>query len=32
VGFGPVFDPPKGALVIAPSADKNDQSMPTVLS
>lgn len=29
VGLGPVFDPPSGALVIAPSADSQDQSMPT---
>lgn len=32
VGFGPVLVPPSGALVIAPSPDKNDQSMPTALS
>jgi len=32
VRFGPVFWPPSGALVIAPSADKNDQSMPTFSS
>ena len=32
VGFGPVFGPPSGALVIAPSAAKNDQSIPTVSS
>ena len=32
VGFGPVFEPPSGALVIAPSAARNDQSMPTVAS
>ena len=29
VGFGPVFGPPNGALVIAPSAASNAQSMPT---
>jgi hypothetical protein len=28
VGFGPVFGPPKGALLIAPSAARNDQSIP----
>jgi hypothetical protein len=32
VGFGPVLGPPSGALLIAPSADKNDQSMPTTSS
>jgi hypothetical protein len=32
VGFGPVFAPPSGALVIAPSAARNDQSIPTTLS
>ncbi len=32
VGFGPVLGPPKGALVIAPSTAKNDQSIPTVSS
>jgi len=32
VGFGPVFAPPSGALLIAPSADRNDQSMPTTSS
>jgi hypothetical protein len=32
VGFGPVFGPPSGALLIAPSADRNDQSMPTTSS
>jgi len=32
VGFGPVFGPPKGALVIAPSPDMNDQSIPTCSS
>jgi hypothetical protein len=32
VGFGPVFGPPSGALVIAPSADKNDQSIPITSS
>jgi Formate--tetrahydrofolate ligase len=32
VGFGPVFAPPKGALVIAPSADRNDQSIPITSS
>ena len=29
VGFGPVFGPPNGAFVIAPSAASNDQSIPT---
>ena len=29
VGFGPVFGPPNGALVIAPSAASHDQSIPT---
>ena len=29
---GPVLGPPSGALVIAPSADKNDQSIPTTSS
>lgn len=28
VGFGPVFGPPSGALLIAPSAERKDQSMP----
>jgi hypothetical protein len=28
VGFGPVFAPPSGALLIAPSQERNDQSMP----
>jgi len=28
VGLGPVFSPPKGALVIAPSTDSQLQSMP----
>jgi len=32
VGFGPVFGPPSGALVIAPSADMNDQSIPITSS
>ena len=32
VGFGPVLGPPSGALLIAPSADRNDQSMPTTSS
>jgi hypothetical protein len=32
VGFGPVFGPPSGALVIAPSAASHDQSIPTTLS
>jgi hypothetical protein len=32
VGFGPVFGPPNGAFVIAPSAASHDQSMPTVSS
>ncbi len=32
VGFGPVFAPPKGALVIAPSAASHDQSIPTTAS
>ena len=32
VGFGPVFGPPSGALVIAPSAASHDQSIPTSLS
>ena len=32
VGFGPVFGPPSGALVIAPSAARNDQSIPTTSS
>jgi hypothetical protein len=32
VGFGPVFRPPNGAFVIAPSAASHDQSMPTTLS
>ena len=32
VGFGPVFGPPNGALVIAPSAASHDQSIPTTLS
>ena len=27
-GFGPVFSPPSGALVIAPSHERNDQSIP----
>jgi hypothetical protein len=29
VGLGPVFGPPSGALVIAPSAARQGQSMPT---
>lgn len=29
VGLGPVFSPPSGAFVIAPSAASQDQSMPT---
>jgi hypothetical protein len=32
VGLGPVFAPPKGALVIAPSAASHDQSIPTTSS
>ena len=32
VGFGPVFGPPSGDLVIAPSAASHDQSIPTTLS
>ena len=32
VGFGPVASPPSGALVIAPSAANNAQSMPTFSS
>src|SRR5947209_16560276 len=32
VGFGPVFSPPSGALLIAPSAASHSQSIPTVLS
>jgi hypothetical protein len=32
VGFGPVFAPPRGALVIAPSAASHDQSIPTTSS
>ena len=32
VGFGPVFAPPSGALVIAPSAASQSQSMPTSAS
>ena len=32
VGLGPVFGPPRGALVIAPSAASQDQSMPTCSS
>ena len=32
VGFGPVFGPPNGALVIAPSAARDDQSIPTTSS
>jgi hypothetical protein len=32
VGFGPVLAPPSGALLIAPSPDRNDQAMPTTSS
>jgi hypothetical protein len=32
VGFGPVFGPPSGTLVIAPSAASHAQSMPTTSS
>src|SRR5438270_6416374 len=32
VGFGPVSGPPSGALLIAPSAARNDQSIPTCSS
>ena len=32
VGLGPVLGPPSGALVIAPSAASQDQSMPTCSS
>lgn len=32
VGFGPVLGPPSGALVIAPSQDRNDQSIPILSS
>lgn len=32
VGFGPVFGPPSGAFVIAPSVAMNDQSVPTCSS
>ena len=32
VGLGPVFGPPKGALVIAPSAASQAPSIPTTLS
>jgi hypothetical protein len=32
VGFGPVFGPPSGAFVIAPSAARNDQSIPITSS
>ncbi len=32
VGFDPVFAPPNGALVIAPSAASHDQSIPTTSS
>ena len=32
VGFGPVFGPPSGAFVIAPSAASHDQSIPTTSS
>ena len=29
VGLGPVFGPPRGALVMAPSQERKSQSMPT---
>ena len=32
VGLGPVFGPPSGALVIAPSAASHAQSIPTCSS
>jgi hypothetical protein len=32
VGLGPVFGPPSGALLIAPSAASHDQSIPISLS
>ena len=32
VGFGPVFGPPSGAFVIAPSQASQAQSIPTTLS
>ena len=32
MGLGPVFGPPNGALVIAPSAASQAQSIPTTLS
>ena len=32
VGLGPVFGPPSGALVIAPSAASHSQSIPTASS
>jgi hypothetical protein len=32
VGLGPVFGPPSGALLIAPSAASQDQSIPISLS
>jgi len=32
VGLGPVLGPPRGALVIAPSAANHDQSIPTASS
>src|SRR2546423_14784431 len=32
VGLGPVFSPPKGALVIAPSIESHCQSIPQVPS
>ena len=32
VGLGPVFGPPSGALVIAPSAASQAQSIPTIWS
>lgn len=32
VGLEPVFGPPSGAFVIAPSAASQDQSMPTISS
>ena len=32
VGLGPLFGPPSGAFVIAPSAASHAQSIPTTLS
>ena len=32
VGFGPLFSPPSGAFVIAPSADNHSQSSPLMPS